>query len=127
MASKEGVGGFLKGDRGGNGGYVLRAQFPSNLDTFFYIGIFRFAGKCKVEVGCGVLVSAIDQGVVWQAGKTLQGVVQLRSRAFEIPAATGTEQDVATEYDTGCKKGDMVFKMTWYFDDIEGDILTEAL
>ena len=120
-AAQEGVGGIFQRDGGGQGGQVRRAQLLGGGGALLHFGVVRFAGQREAQVGGGIFVCAVHAGVIRQLREALQGVVQLREAAFEIPAATATEQHVAAEQYFRGEICDVVVEVAGNFEDGEHD------
>ena len=100
----------------------LAAQLLRDLfDAPLHVRVMRFAGQREAQVGGGVFVRAIHAGVAGQLREALQGVMQLRGRAFEIPAAACAEQHIAAKQNAGCDEGEVVVEVAGDFEDVEID------
>ena len=90
-------------------------------DALFHGGIIRFAGQREAQVGGGVFVGAIHAGGIGQLCEALQGMVQLRRRPLEVPAAARAEQHVAAEQYSRRDERDVIVKVAGDLDDVECD------
>ncbi len=121
MAAQEGVSCLFQAYGGWKGGYACGAQ-GANLDGAYpQKRVVGLAGQCEADVGLGIFVGTIDQGIVRQGGQALQGAVQLFRRPFEYPAAAAAEQGVAAEDIAISRVGDMAARVTPNIQHFQGD------
>ena len=118
--AQKGIGRLLGRDGGRDGGFAARAGGEDRLASGDHRRIVVEAER-EARVGGGVLVGAIDHGLVGQGSRALQAAPELRRVAFEHPPAAEGEQAVADEGDPvrGVEIGDVAKGMPADVDHLE--------
>ena len=96
-AAQERVGGFLQGDRGGQGRPVIFTEPFDILESLLQGFIVWLHCQRKVKVREGVFMSAEHLCLIRKVGQAREGVMHLLCRALEQATTSTREQGIAVD------------------------------
>jgi SAM-dependent methyltransferase len=98
---------------------ALLTQFADHPDPLLDRQVIRLDRVGETQVGKGVFMGTIKEGVVGQGREPLQGVVHLGGGAFEQTTAAGGEEGITTKQHAIAVVGDVAKGMTGHMNHIQ--------
>ena len=102
---------------------ALLAQLADHPDPLLDRQVVRLDRVGETQVGEGVFMGTIKEGVIGQGREPLQRVVHLGRGAFEQTTAAGGEEGIATEQHALTVVGDVAQGVAWHMDDVQAQAM----